>query len=71
MTFERVYEKDNGNGANYDSQFAPNGNFIAWPEPSVEAPQKLGPAALDRATLPDELIAELRLTDTSVTKPLF
>ena len=70
LAFERVC--DNGISLDpwYDTLFDENGNYIDWPDHSVEPPQKLNPADLEGADLSDELIAEIRLTDTSVTEPL-
>ena len=69
-TFVRVHEQGNGVDQSYFEQFDGNGTYIDWPEPSVEPPQKMSPAALEGANLPAELLAQIRLTDTSVTEPL-
>ena len=69
-TFKRVSDTGIGINADYDAQFDENGNYIDWPIHAVEPPQKLNPAALEGANLPYEVIAEIRLTDTSVTEQL-
>ena len=69
-TFERVCDIGNSLPFGYDTMFDENGNYIEWTDPSMEPPKKTNPAALEGAELPDALIAEIRLTDTSVTEPL-
>ena len=68
--FVRVFEKGNGVDESYYAQFDENGTYIDWPYPAVESPQEMTPADLEGASLPSELIAQIRLTDTSITEPL-
>ena len=54
----------------YDTLFDENGNYIDWPDHSVEPPHKVTLANLEGADLPAELVAQIRLTDTAITEPL-